>query len=270
MENNIDNHLKIQSINYSTFVPTFLFFILGLFYYFYKFRNLRQNINENNIPREMRNTNVQDSRMRENINNENNIENLQNNIENTESVNEINSNNAINIFIQIINSERKAFRINKNTIIKDFITNDLSRNVPNFNYYTHKITLICQGRRLDDVKTFAEYSIISENTVLHCFVSQLNSAQNNQEDARNNSYSGANNNNIPIEDPNSVSVYTLIYHFCIFIIFLFLLYNNKHYREYVTKAASLILQLLIFFWILGFAKVIAKLIVYRKINWSFI
>ena len=97
---------SIQSINLTTLIPTFICFGFALFYYFYKFRNLRTN-SENLGGQRQRNRDLLNENYENNLSNDNFSE--------------------IRIFV-MIHSERKFFRICPTSRINDFIKNELKRN----------------------------------------------------------------------------------------------------------------------------------------------
>jgi hypothetical protein len=243
---------SIQSFNFSAIVPTSICFMLGLAYYYYKFRNVSENIRENPLLGNRREESRQERQ-------ESSIYNQSNQFNENSNQNEFSSNSLdfIKIFV-IISSERKMFQINKNLLIGDFIKNEVKRNINNFSN-NQTIILICQGRRLDESKKFCEYPSISSDTVLHCFITH---SSTNQSNTNNN---GNNEQHSPIEDERAVSIYTIILHSSILILIAFLIITFKSIDDLFSKGTLLLLQFLIFIWITQVSKCVAKLILHKKI-----
>jgi len=222
----------LQSINLTTLIPTFVCFGFGLFYYFYKFRNLRTSSENTRGPRG------------------GNLDLLGENPENNLNQNFDDNITEIRIFV-MIHSEKKSFRISRSTRINDFVKNDLKRNLPNFNE-NQTLYLICQGRRLEESKRFSDYPIIGIDTVIHCFIT--------------NSGNGAQRNlNIISNDENAVSIYTLLIHTIILLFIVTIIYCYKISKEIFNKVTLICLQFMIFVWAIQVSKCIAKLIVHKKI-----
>jgi hypothetical protein len=244
MSSEIEN--KIQSININTLIPTLLFFSAGLIYYYYKFRTTRNdllNINQERINSGRDGSGSANTNF--NVNN-GNRDNTQNS-------------DYIKIFI-VINNDRKEFYINKNQMIRDFIRDTL--NIILNSNSNQKINLICQGRILSESSPFSEYSAISNNTVLHCFITNL--INNSNSNASNFQSQNINNNNL-LNDPNAVSIFTIYSHLIILFLILLSLYLHKTIDDLLTKDAQLISYMLILVWLTQFSKCIAKLLIHKKI-----
>lgn len=251
MSSNLES---IQSFNFSAIIPTSICFVLGLAYYYYKLRNVSENLRENSLLRnrnEENRQNIQES----NINNHSNQSNINSN-QNEFSSNSGNSDNFIKIYV-IISSERKMFNINKNSSVGEFIRNEVKRNINNLSS-NQTIILICQGRRLDETKNFSDYPSISRETVLHCFITNSSTNQSNT----NNS---SNEQQPQIEDQQAVSIYTIILHSSVLILISFIIITFKTIDGLFSKGTLLLLQFMILLWITQVSKCVAKLILHKKI-----
>jgi hypothetical protein len=237
-----ENLETIQSFNIYAFLPTLVFFAFGLIYYFYKFQNIREHVNNSNV-------------MNANTTSQREIDNQSSN--NIGSI-PPNSNNEIDIFI-IIDNQRKHFRIDKNLIISNFIDNHIKPSIQNFSN-EKTIYLICQGRRLDFSKKISDYTNIENNTVLHCFISiNTENSRVPRQDQEEQTYS-----QLQI-DEQAVSVYTLVAHFFIFLFVVLTIISYKNVKEYISKGAVLIFQLMAILWVTQFSKCIAKVAINKKI-----
>lgn len=246
----------IQHFNFDLMIPTLGFFIIGLIYYFYKYRVTRRNLENLNL-NQRNNSNINRNSQNYSFNNTNNVNNNDNN--------NVNNIEYIRINILLLN-ETKSFTIDKNLIIGEFIRNFLLISINNLNDTNQTISLICQGRRLDENKKFSEYQMISNNTAIHCFISNV--PRNSQQDPYNNSNIGNNGINPLEEDENAVSIHTIIFHFIVFIFILILFYLRKSFSDLIPKGPLLLFQIMVIIWITQVSKCIAKVVIHKKIIYN--
>jgi hypothetical protein len=243
-----DNFEKIQSFNLNAFIPTIVLFVLGLIYYYFKFRTIQENISGN-----ISHSNNHSQRVNDNI------ENRFNNAQENDSISS--NSDIINIYI-LIENQRKHFQINKNFYILDFVNNQIKPTILNFSN-EKTINLICQGRRLDQTKKFSDYTNIENNTVLHCFiVTNADNIRSHRQDQEDFSHSQL------LIDDQAVSIYTLITHIFIFIFLVLIILTYKNAKEYISTGAILIFQIIAILWVNQLSKCIAKLAINKKIVYN--
>lgn len=217
-----------ENINWQLFLTTSLIFIVSLIYFLYRNYHLLDDIPNNN----------------QNSNNQN-----------INSQNQQNENDFIDLEIQF-DEERKEYKINKNEYIKDFV----NREIKPFNG-NHEVYLFFQGQILDQNKQFKFYEHrFVENAVILCKIRQN---QNNYYNR--NHYNDENNYQQIVNDPKSVSLYTLITHFIILIMFLFLVFSYQTFKEIFTSTTVKLIQIISIIWVIYFSDSLSKLIFYRKI-----
>ena len=68
-------------------------------------------------------------------------------------------------------------------------------------------------------------------------------------------------------DPESVSIYSILIHFFIIIIFGFIIFSYKTFEEIFTKKTKRMVQFLCIIWSLSFSNSLSKLIFYKKISY---
>lgn len=243
----------MESINMYALIPTAICFLIGLAYYYYKYRNVREHLHRGNLGNNF-------SRQRPPSQNNSSF----NNREEEPNLNSSEANHnghLIKVYI-LIQNERKEFYIDKNQNIGNFVKNILIRSIREYNS-NQTIYLICQGRRLNERDTFSDYSAISDNTVIHCFItSQSNSSQ------RETVSSNIQREETLINDENAVSIYTLFVHFIILLIVAFLIMCYKTIEDSFSRGALIAFQLMVFFWVTELSKCIAKVIIHKKIIYN--
>lgn len=253
---------KIQSFNWSSSLFTLGLFLLGLFYYLYKFHTSRNLINDNVIPNSQSNYNREDP-----IYNNPNINNNQNQNQNNQQE-DLNDPNLLKLKI-IIQGERHAFTVNKDIRMGNFINNNLSTH---FNSSTQAIYLIYQGTRLDIKKKFSDYIQIKNDSIIHCFVVNLPSERDQNNENNGNSNNFYNNNqqyyNREINE-NEINLHTIIFHLIFAIIGIFIIVVYKKIPEVFTKATLIIFGVIFTLWLNQLSKVIAKFIIFRQVNLRF-
>ena len=216
------------NINWQLFITTSFIFILSLIYFLYRNYHLFDNLPFNN--------------------NQNENQNINNN------PNQSNQNDFIDLEFQF-EEERKEFKINKNEFIKDFVNREIKPINGN-----HEVYLFFQGQILDQNKQFKFYeNRFVENDVILC---KNRTNQNNY--FNRNHYNDSNYNEI-VNDPKSVSLYTLITHFIILIIFLIIVFSYKTFNEIFSKTTIHLVQIMSIIWVIYFSDAISKLIFYRQI-----
>ena len=216
------------NINWQLFITTSFIFILSLIYFLYRNYHLFDNLPFNN--------------------NQNENQNINNN------PNQSNQNDFIDLEFQF-EEERKEFKINKNEFIKDFVNREIKPINGN-----HEVYLFFQGQILDQNKQFKFYEHrFVENAVILC---KNRTNQNNY--FNRNHYNDSNYNEI-VNDPKSVSLYTLITHFIILIFFLIIVFSYKTFKEIFSKTIIHLVELLSIIWVIYFSDALSKLIFYRKI-----
>lgn len=268
-----------STFNLDVFLPTFMLFVFGLGYYYYKYRNVRRNIEENNVGNINQNVRSEDQ-------NNQNSQNLppsfiQNDNANSDLINQQNETdilNEINIHVMMMN-QRKVFTVNKSHTIRNFIQNTLKSNINNINA-NQNISLICAGRRLDEEKRFCDYSIISNDTVIHCFLTNFSQNSNHNQNSNNNNYSNSSIHptynyysftiitNPNESDENSVHLFTLIFHFISLISFFLITLLIRFEAELLSGASKFMVQVLFVIWILQAAKSFAKVYIFKKIVYN--
>ena len=218
------------NINWQLFLTTSFIFIVSLIYFLYRNYHLLDNLPFNHNQNE-----------NENINNNNNP-------------NQSNQNDFIDLEFQF-EEERKEFKINKNEFIKDFVNREIKTINGN-----HEVYLFFQGQILDQNKQFKFYEHrFVENAVILC---KNRTNQNNY--FNRNHYNDSNYNEI-VNDPKSVSLYTLITHFIILIIFLIIVFSYKTFNEIFSKTTIHLVQIMSIIWVIYLSDTLSKLIFYRKI-----
>ena len=216
------------NINWQLFITTSFIFILSLIYFLYRNYHLFDNLPF--------------------INNQNVNQNINNN------PNQSNQNDFIDLEFQF-EEERKEFKINKNEFIKDFVNREIKPINGN-----HEVYLFFQGQILDQNKQFKFYEHrFVENAVILC---KNRTNQNNY--FNRNHYNDSNYNEI-VNDPKSVSLYTLITHFIILIIFLIIVFSYKTFNEIFSKTTIHLVKIMSIIWVIYFSDAISKLIFYRQI-----
>jgi hypothetical protein len=235
------SHEIIRSYNYDVLIPTTICFVLGLLYYYYKYRSTRNEIRNNDI-------------LRNNNSIPNNEEFIPNNINNNRDENSI----TIHVMIK---GNRMQFNIMKDESISNFVNSRLIQHTEIPLDQRDRLKLIFQGRILDLNKKFEEYQNITSDSVIHSYIvnSSQSASQNREEDIR------IENNNFNILDGNSVSVFTLLFHLSILILIILLLFAYKISSDLFSRGALLILKIMIVMWVIQVSKCLAKLAVYRKI-----
>ena len=250
MEKGFSDKLKsyTENMNIELFITTIVFMILGFIYFIYRLRRLIQPIN-------LDNENYNDN----NINN-NNINNEDN--RNNENNRNINNNERIyHITVQIERS-RHNFDIKLSDNIGQFVINKIYPLTNNRSVY-----LLYQGQILNQSQPFSFYEHrITENMVIICQIRE----SNNNAGLNNNHY----NDNIREReqeqlrnDPRSVSIYSILTHFFIIIIFGFFIFSYKNFEEIFTKKTKRMIQFLCIIWALSFSNSATKLIFYKKISY---
>jgi len=241
------SHEVIRSYNYDMIIPTTFCFVLGLLYYYYKFRSTRNEIRNNDI---LRNNNITS----------NNQHDINNNINS-----DIREDDSLTLHV-MIKGNRIQFNIRKDESIANFVNSRIIQHTEIPLHQIDRLKLIFQGRILDLNKKFEEYPNITSDSVLHCYI--VNSSQSRSESSHENIRNEGNGrieNNNSILDENSVSVFTLLFHLSILILILLLLFVCKMSSDLISKGALLILKIMIVLWVIQVSKCLAKLAVYRKI-----
>lgn len=217
-----------KSMNKELFITTAIFFIFGLIYYYVKIYNQALR----HIPDVIRNEEWQQQQNR-------NEQQFQNN-----------NSEPIEISVQI-NEERKRFTIN----LTDNIGNFINTHLRPLNNDTDS-SLLFQGRQLNPLMSFSTYPSITNGTVFLCMRRNPNSQENNSDQS----------NNYPIG--TSVSLYTLLTHGMIFLLFIVLIIHYKSYKELFTRSTLIIIQFLGILWAFFFSKTISILFYYKTIVYS--
>ena len=237
-----------ENINFELFIPTIFIMLLSFIYFFFRLRRLRQPINIDN---------ENDNR---NINNNINQRNNQNNNINN-NANENNENDRIyHITIQM-ERNRHNFDIKLSDNIGEFVTQKIYPLTNNRTVY-----LIYQGQILNQSQpfSFCEHRI-TDNMVILCKI-----RENNNRGQNNNHYDDNVNerqNEQLRNDPTSVSIYSIFTHIFIMIIFGFLIFSYKSFKEIFTKQTIRMIQILCIIWALSFSNSVSKLIFYKKISY---
>lgn len=241
---------KYEYINFELLLPTVIFLVLGIIYFIYRIRHSMPILNQN--PSDFNN-----EQFNNNINNNN--PNINNNSNNNNNNNNQNS-PSLKILIQI-DRNRYNFEVKLSDNINDFIHQKIFPLTNNREVY-----LFYQGQILSPSQTFGFYEHrLIEGVVILCKIRENIGERNFNRDH----YSDANNVNRERErlmyDPQSVSVYNIITHGIIFVIFCFLVFGYKNYREIFTDQTVKMVKLLAIFWAICFSNTITKIFYYHKI-----
>ena len=229
-----------ENINYEILITTLFFIIIGILYFIHRLRRFGNTLTE---------TENNDANY-SNINNNNNHENIhnQNNIK------------TINIIIQL-ERNRYNFTIKLTDNIGQFVREKIYPLTNNKDVY-----LFFQGQLLNQTQNFSFYEHrLSENMVIIGKIRENNNARN----LNTNHYNDNINERLQEQmrnDPQSVSIYTLITHCVIIITLGFIIFSYKTFKEIFTTQTVRTIQLLTIFWAFYFSNAVTKLIYYRKIS----
>lgn len=238
---------SIKSFNWNAGIYTTLFFLIGLIYYIYKFHNFQNLINRGVYRNPAENRQNQNS---ENQNSQNQADD--NGPSNSEQENYI----TIKI---LVGGNRETHTIHKNLPLRNFIQLNLSRH---YNIEYQSVYLIYQGIRLDFSKSLSNYPQIKNDAFVHCFITSLHSNSENRSNRDNNFTS-----NVQYDD-NDVQLQSIILHSCFLIVGLLLLFVYKTHPEMFSMSAKYVFGFIGVVWLNQFSKVIAKFIIFRRVNWN--
>lgn len=254
------SHEIIRSYNYDMLIPTSICFILGLFYYYYKYRNTRNdienNINISNNPNNDQNSTNTQHNLREEINIDSNDLHSGDSHSNPEDI--------LKIFV-MVNGNRIQTDYSKNDTILNFINNQLIEHVEISINERDRLKLIFQGRILDHNKKFVDYPNITNDSVLHCYIMNSSQGTNEENNLRNENDRATTNSTNVIYDENCVSIYTLVTHLIILILIVILLTVYKIFTDIFTNGSLVILKIMIVVWVIQVSKCLAKVAVYKRI-----
>lgn len=264
---------SIKSFDWNTAFYTALFFLIGLIYYIYKFYNFRNLIN-NGVYRNRGNNNANNTTNNTNNTNNTNADNTNTTNRNNQNSNSDNNNNneipdteqenyiRIN-FLIAGNRDKETHNIHKEIPLRTFIQMHLSRF---FNTDYQSVYLIYQGIRLDISKPLSYYPQIKNDVIIHFFITSLHS---NSENSRNRDAGRENNFTSNLEyDDNVVQLQSIIFHFCFFMIGVFLLFVYKKHPGLFSRSTKYIFGFIYVVWLNQLSKVLAKYMIFRRINWN--
>ena len=239
-----------ENMNVELLITTFIFMILSFIYFIFRLKRLFRPIN------------LENESSNNNINHNDSSINRQNN-NNNEANNNINDNERIYHIIIQIERSRHNFDIKLSDNIGQFVRNKIYPLTNNRNVY-----LFYQGQLLNQSRTFSFYEHrITENMVIICNIRE----NNNNGRLNNNHYDDNNLRERQQEqmrnDPESVSIYSILIHFFIIIIFGFIIFSYKTFEEIFTKKTKRMVQFLCIIWSLSFSNSLSKLIFYKKISY---
>lgn len=244
---------KYENINFEILISTLIFLIIGIIFYIYRIKRSMTVLNQNQEEINNDNNNINSNNINNNLdnNNINNNNNIHNNNQNSPS---------LKILIQI-DRNRYNFEVKLSDKIEDFIHQKLFPLTNNREVY-----LFYQGQILSSSQTFGFYEHrLRDDVVILCKIRENVGGRN----LNNNHYSDANNLNRERErlmyDPQSVSIYNIVTHGIIFVIFCFLVFSYKNFREIFTEQTVKMVKLLAIFWAICLSNTITKVYYYRKI-----
>jgi hypothetical protein len=251
---------SIKSFDWSSALYTAFFFLIGLIYYIYKFYNFRNLINNGVYRRNTENNNNDNNNNQsgENNSNQSNTNNNSNNIPDSEQENYLRIN-----FLIAGNRDRETHTIHKDLPLRTFIQMHLSRY---FNTDYQSVYLIYQGIRLDISKSLSFYPQIKNDVIIHFFITSLHS---NSENSRNRERERNMNFTSNLEfDDNTVQLQSIVLHSCFFMIGFLLLFVYKKHPELFSRSSRYIFGFIYIIWLNQLSKVLAKYIIFRRINWN--
>jgi len=248
---------NIKSFNWNTGIYTVFFFILGLLYYLYKFNNYRNDINNNTIPRNQYQNTYANNNQTHTNNNNNNSQN-----QNQENNNDP---NFLNIKV-LVQGQRENHLIHKDTVIRNFVFTNLSNY---FNSNNQAVYLIYQGTRLDLTKRLSYYPQIKNESIIHCFITDLRSSREGSDNS-NETVNNANmSNNDAFYNNSVISLHTIVFHSCFLIVGIILILIYKKIPEIFSRNVLVIFMIIYTVWINQVSKIVAKYIIFRQIDWRF-
>ena len=261
-----------SSFNSEAAVPMLIIFLASIGYYYYKYRNARNFIDNIGVSRNT-NSNSSNNEVPINYNNERSIErndneaelirrsNESNNINTTSTTNR--DENKLNIRIHLQNGLIKSYIVEKNMVIKEFINNILLiENASVINIRTNQcLVLIFQGKKFDESKKFLDYTNLFDDALIYSLL------LNKQGENLNNANINSNLNTNSANDPQSVNLSTIFVHIFIAFCIGFFLTLYKTNPNLVEKNPFRILQALCLLWLVQCSKCVAKIFVYKKVNY---
>jgi hypothetical protein len=149
---------------------------------------------------------------------------------------------------------RKNFDINRFISINTFIGERLVREFQIDD--AESISLFFRGTRLDRNKKFSDYENIRNNVIIHCFTLNQNRQQEHE------------NYNEEVIDNRVVTIHSLIIHFAFFLFFMLIFGICKYDKEYLEGLPKLLLSILCILWLIRFSKVLATLLLFKRINYN--
>jgi len=254
---------SIKSFNWDAGVYTAIFFLFGLFYYIYKFHNFQNIINNGVFRRNTSENSQNNNNNNNNQDNQNNQNNSNDNNANTGSSDPIQENYLKINFLIGGNKDKETHIIHKELPLRNFIQMHLTRY---YNTDFQSVYLIYQGIRLDISKSLGNYPRIKNDAIIHCFITSLHS---NSENRRNRGSDNNSNFTSNLEyDDNVVQLQSIILHSCFFLVGILLLFVNKKHPEIFSESSKYVFAFIYAIWLNQLTKVIAKFIIFRRINWN--
>lgn len=254
----MEDYQQLKSFNWNTGIYTLLFFIFGLLYYLYKFNNYRNAINNNSIPFNHNQSTVYNNTANNTTNNNIPNQNQQNNVNTSDP-------NFLNIKV-LVEGERENHLIHKDTILRNFVFTNLSNH---FNSNNQAVYLIYQGTRLDLTKRLSYYPQIKNESIIHCFITVLRSYREGANTNSNHNNANQNSSNDAFYNNSVISLHTIVFHGCFFIVGIILILIFKKVPEIFSRNVLFILLIFFIIWLNQFSKIVAKYIIFRNIDWRF-